>query len=75
MIKAPRVRKSSSKETLRDMPLPLTEEPEISYKRLFEASQDGIFVLDVNTSSNCGRASRHLSSDRVVEIPLDCGKP
>jgi PAS domain S-box-containing protein len=31
------------------MPLPQTEEPEISYKRLFESSQDGIFVLDFNT--------------------------
>lgn len=49
MTKAPPVRKGSSKEMLRDMPLPPTEEPEISYKRLFETSQDGIFVLDVNT--------------------------
>lgn len=34
---------------LRDMPLPPTADPEISYKRLFESSQDGIFVLDFNT--------------------------
>jgi len=34
---------------LRDMPLPPAEEPEISYKRLFETSQDGIFVLDRKT--------------------------
>ena len=49
MTKAPPVRKSSTKEILRDIPLPQTEEPEISYKRLFESSQDGIFVLDFNT--------------------------
>ena len=49
MTKAPPVRKGSSKEMLRDMPLPPTEEPEISYKRLFETSQDGIFVLDLKT--------------------------
>jgi len=49
MTKAPPVIKSSTKEILRDIPLPQTEEPEISYKRLFESSQDGIFVLDFNT--------------------------
>jgi len=49
MTKAPPVIKSSTKEILRDIPLPHTEEPEISYKRLFESSQDGIFVLDFNT--------------------------
>ena len=49
MTKAPPVRKSSTKEILRDIPLPQTEEPEIPYKRLFESSQDGIFVLDFNT--------------------------
>ena len=49
MTKAPPVIKSSTKEILRDIPLPQTEEPEIPYKRLFESSQDGIFVLDFNT--------------------------
>jgi len=49
MTKAPPVRKSSTKEILGVIPLPQTEEPEISYKRLFESSQDGIFVLDFNT--------------------------
>ena len=49
MTKEPPVRTRSSKEMLRDMPLPPTADPEISYKRLFESSQDGIFVLDFNT--------------------------
>lgn len=49
MTKSPPMRKSSTKEILRDMPLPPTEEPDISYKRLFETSQDGIFVLDFHT--------------------------
>jgi PAS domain S-box-containing protein len=49
MTTSPPVRKSGSKEFLRDMPLPPTEESEISYKRLFETSQDGISVLDFRT--------------------------
>ena len=49
MTKSPPIRKSSTKEILRDMPLPPTEEPEVSYSRLFETSQDGIFVLDFHT--------------------------
>jgi PAS domain S-box-containing protein len=49
MTKSPPIRKSTTKEILRDMPLPPTEEPEVSYSRLFETSQDGIFVLDFQT--------------------------
>ena len=45
----PPARKSSAKEILRDVPLPPTEQPETSYKRLFETSQDGILVLDSET--------------------------
>ena len=45
----PPARKSSAKEILRDVPLPPSEQPETSYKRLFETSQDGILVLDFET--------------------------
>jgi len=46
MTEPPPARKSRAKEILRDVPLPPPEEAETSFKRLFETSQDGIFVLD-----------------------------
>lgn len=49
MTKAPPATHRISVEVPRDMPLPPPVEPEVSYKRLFETSQDGIFVLDFHT--------------------------
>ncbi|MEI8293549.1 MAG: ATP-binding protein [bacterium] len=49
MTKQPPARPSRAKEIPRDVQLPPNYEPEPSYRRLFETSQDGIFVLDTTT--------------------------
>jgi PAS domain S-box-containing protein len=49
MTKPPPVRKASAKDFLRDRPLLPRKEMETQYRRLFETSQDGIFVLDFST--------------------------
>lgn len=49
MTKAPPTASTRSSDIPRDMPLPPSGEEEPSHRRLFETSQDGIFVLDFHT--------------------------